>query len=215
MPRILRQPVVRINVLGVKDVQRFLGRLEKKDWTRIRKAAGRALVSAWRESIKRSRIRQRTGALSKTAHFRSVSKFAVEMYVIAYYAPYLYYGTKPSRGRYVPYMPCIGRGARLVRPIRRRKIKVRSFAKFMQMYEAGRVVSIRPGAYAKLRKFGELRGRGRPPVVLTVEYYDIGMHPGVDAKRLGLRRWFEYLYPIYVTADVIKTVQKITGVKIV
>jgi len=219
MPEILKTPILKISVLGVKDVWAFLNRLEKKDWAAIRKAAGRGMKEAWREAIRRSNINERTGHLRKSVRFRSVGKFEVEMYAYAHYAADLYYGTSPSVGRYVPYMPCIGRGARLVNPWRKRKVKIRTYWQFYDLWSQGRVTELRPGVYKALKE-QEKRApgrprKGRPAVAYVTEFYDIGIHPGIDARRLGLRRWFEYLMPIYVGVNVIKTLERVTGVKIV
>ena len=90
-------------------------------------------------------------------------------------------------------------------------MKIKTMEQFWQLYREGWIRGISPEKFRKLRG---RRVRGRYPVTVKVEMYDIGIHPGVNARRLGLRRWFEYLWPLYVKYDVIRTLERITGVKI-
>jgi len=207
MVEFILRPIYRLDLTQYRLVMKMLFRLEKKDWARLRKAAGRGLVKAWQEAVKRSNIQERTGWLSRSARFRSVGKYEVELVVIAHYAPALYYGANPSPGRYVPYMPCIGRGARLVNPWRRVKVKLREYVPGL----------IKPSgiSIATYKRWKRGVKRGRWPVGWKIVQYDIGIHPGINARKLGLRREFEYLAPIYAGVNVIRTTERITGVKLV
>ena len=239
MVEIILRPIYRLDLTQYRQVMQLLFRLEKKDWTRLRKAAGRGLVKAWREAVKRSRIQERTGWLAKSARFRSVGQYEVELAVIAYYAPALYYGANPSPGRYVPYMPCIGRGTRLVNPWRRVKVKLREYVPGLIMSGESITTYRRWKLQDEINKWKEKlkvastaekkaiqrhikylqrrleRMPGRIPTGWKLVQYDIGFHPGINARKLGLRSEFEYLAPIYAGVNVIRTTERITGVKLV
>jgi len=134
-----------------------------------------------------------------------MGKYQVELQVLAWYAKPLYFGANPSPGRYVPYMPCIGRGARLVNPWRRIKVKLRTY-----------VPLIKPSGIwmAVYRRWKKGVKRGRWPIGYKLVMYDIGFHPGINARKLGLRDNFEFLAPLYVGHNLVRTLERITGVKV-
>lgn len=205
MVELIFRPIYRLDLSDYRSVMRFLLKLEKKDWARLRRSAGTGLKKAWSEAIRRSNIQQRTGWLEKSARVRSIGRYAVQLEVIAHYAPALYYGANPSPGRYVPFMPCIGRGARLVNPWRRVKVKLKEYTPL-----------IKPSgiSMATYKKWKQGSTRGRFPEGWKLVQYDIGIHPGINARKLGLRDQFEFLAPLYAGRNVIKTLERITGVKL-
>ena len=209
-----------VNVFGVKTIWEVLEKIEKKDWRVLRRAAGKAMVDAWKEAVDRSEVKEKTGHLKDSAGWKTKSKISVEFFVRAYYAGYLYYGASPGVGRYVPFMPCVGRGARLVNPWRKRPVKIKTYWQFMDYWERGLITEVKPGVYKALKE-QERRHPGRPRKGRPTKAYvaevnvDIGIWPGIDARKLGLRRWFEELSELYVFVDVTKALERVTGVRLV
>lgn len=208
MAEIVRHPIFRLNIPEFRRVMRYFFQMSRMDWAAVRRTAGMGLVKAWKESVERSKIREKTGWLKKSARWRSVGQYEVMLEVIAWYAAALYYGANPSPGRYVPYMPCVGRGARLVNPWRTYRVKLRKYP--------GPLIGGRHQiTAATYRRWSKGVQRGRFPEGYKIVPYDIGIHPGINARQLGLRANFEELGPLYAYVNVVRLLERRLGVKIV
>jgi len=155
---------VSVDATDYKIVAQLFERLSKPDWARIRRSMGSSLIKAWNHAIDDSRIQEKTGELRRNVGWKSEGRYMVSFEAKAEHAKFQYYGTRRSRGRYVPRIQ-----KRLVNPYRR---------------IGGRIVKV-----------------------------DIGWHPGVNAQKIGLRRAFENLYETYAWAGIVRSLERILGVK--
>jgi len=117
---------VNVDVKRYKLVKETIGKYDiKKNANAKRALYGKiksALFRAWRTSIDQAHLRTRTGRLKRNIVFRSAGYLRYKFEAYAPYARYVYYGTKRSRGRYLPYIWVKGKRKKLEKRFSKEKI---------------------------------------------------------------------------------------------